>query len=276
MDNKKVVVITGSTSGIGKELTKLYSSCSDFSVFAGYRNSDKISNELSNTDYFYIDLVNRNSIVEAAEYIKSKVSKIDILINVAGAVVAGPIEVLPIDKLNEQFQINTFSHIEFVQNLLPVLDNSRIINVSSMASFGHFPFISPYCASKRSLDIFFNAFAIENHKNIEVVSVKPGVIATPIWEKSVNSNEQVLSNNIEYAKELKFLKDNALSNTSKGLDVKVVANKIMEISLKKRVKSSYLIGKDAKFAQILSYLPQDVINTLVKIGLNARISHNKS
>ena len=50
----------------------------------------------------------------------------------------------------------------------------------------------------------------------------------------------------------------------------------MEISLKKRVKSSYLIGKDAKFAQILSYLPQDVINTLVKIGLNARISHNKS
>ncbi len=275
MENKKVVVITGSTSGIGEELTKLYSRSEDFRIFAGYRNPDKISNNLENVDYFYINLADTKSIISAADYIKSKVGKVDILINVAGSVVAGPVEVLPIDKLKEQFQINTFSHIEFVQNLFPVLDNSRIINISSMASFGHFPFISPYCASKRSLDIFFNALLIENHKNLEIVSIKPGVIATPIWEKSVNSNEQILNNNIYYAKELSFLKNNALSNTQKGLDVRIVAEKIKEISLKKRVKSSYLIGKDAIFAQILSYLPQDLINNLVKLGLKARISNCK-
>ena len=275
MENKKVVVITGSTSGIGEELTKLYSLSENFRIFAGYRNPDKISNNLENVDYFYINLADTKSIISAADYIKSKVDKVDILINVAGSVVAGPVEVLPIDKLKEQFQINAFSHIEFVQNLFPVLDNSRIINISSMASFGHFPFISPYCASKRSLDIFFNALSIENHKNLEIVSIKPGVIATPIWEKSVNSNEQILNNNIDYAKELNFLKNNALSNTQKGLDVKIVAEKIKEISLKKRVKSSYLIGKDAIFAQILSYLPQDIINNLVKLGLKARISNCK-
>ena len=275
MENKKVVVITGSTSGIGEELTKLYSLSENFRIFAGYRNPDKISNNLENVDYFYINLADTKSIISAADYIKSKVGKVDILINVAGSVVAGPVEVLPIDKLKEQFQINAFSHIEFVQNLFPVLDNSRIINISSMASFGHFPFISPYCASKRSLDIFFNALLIENHKNLEIVSIKPGVIATPIWEKSVNSNEQILNNNIDYAKELNFLKNNALSNTQKGLDVRIVAEKIKEISLKKRVKSSYLIGKDARFAQILSYLPQDIINNLVKLGLKARISNSK-
>lgn len=270
MEDKKVVVITGATSGLGKELVAQFVKDGNYKIFAGYRNSDKLEH-LPEVEYFYMNLTENSSIIQAAEFIKSKVNKVDVLINVAGAVVAGPVEVLPVEKLREQFQVNTFSHIEFVQNLLSVLENSRVVNISSMASFGHFPFISPYCASKRSLDVFFNAFAIENHKNIEVVSIKPGVIATPIWEKSVKSNEEVLSNNVDYAKELEFLKKNALSNTNKGLDVKVVACKIKNISLKRKVKSSYLIGKDAIFAQILSYFPQDLVNFLVKLGLKFKI-----
>lgn len=128
------------------------------------------------------------------------------MINVAGNVVAGPVETLDTDRLRDQFEVNTFSHIEFMQALLPILDNGRIINISSMSSFGHFPFISPYCASKRALDIFFNAFAIENHRNIKVVSIKPGVIATPIWEKSVKSNLDGIQNISGYEKELEFIK----------------------------------------------------------------------
>lgn len=270
MEDKKVIVITGATSGLGKELVAQFVKDGNYKIFAGYRNSDKLEH-LPEVEYFYMNLTENSSIIQAAEFIKSKVNKVDVLINVAGAVVAGPVEVLPVEKLREQFQVNTFSYIEFVQNLLSVLENSRVVNISSMASFGHFPFISPYCASKRSLDVFFNAFAIENHKNIEVVSIKPGVIATPIWEKSVKSNEEVLSNNVDYAKELEFLKKNALSNTNKGLDVKAVARKIKNISLKRKVKSSYLIGKDAIFAQILSYFPQDLVNFLVKLGLKFKI-----
>jgi len=272
MEDKKVIVITGATSGLGKELVNLFVEDGCFSVFAGYRNPDKIDKSSNAVEYFYMDLTDEKSILEAAEYIKSKVSKIDILINAAGAVIAGPVEILDIAKLKEQFQVNTFSHIKFVQSLLPVLNNSRIINISSMASFGHFPFISPYCASKRSLDIFFNAFALENHKNIKIISVKPGVIATPIWEKSVKTNEETLSNISEYAKELEFLKKNALSNTQKGLDVKIAAKKIKKVALSRTVKSSYLIGKDAVFAQIMSYLPQGVVNSLVKFALKMRIS----
>lgn len=274
MGKNKVVVITGATSGLGKELLNQFAQDGDFLLFAGYRDSGKIDNQLNRVNYFYMDLLDEKSISAAAEYIKSQVDKIDILINAAGAVVAGPVEVLPAEKLKEQFQINTFSHIEFVQNLMPVLDRTRIINISSMASFGHFPFISPYCASKRSLDIFFNSFFLENHKNIEVVSVKPGVIATPIWEKSVNSNEKFLNNSTEYSRELEFLKNNALKNTRKGLDVKTAAGKIKHIALKSRVKSSYLIGKDAYFAQLLSYFSQDIINLLVKYGLEKRISRS--
>lgn len=263
----KNIVITGSTSGIGKELTELLSV--DNKVFAGYRNKTLISDR-TNVDYFYIDMTNRQSINDAAEYIKSKVDKIDILINVAGCVVAGPVEMLDTDRLREQFDVNTFSHIEFTQKLLPVLDDSRVINLSSMASFGLFPFISPYCASKRALDIFFNAFELETHKNIKVISIKPGVIATPLWKKSVDNNMPQFENYAGYENELEFLKDNALKNSNRGLDVREVAKFIQKVAFSKKPKSSYTIGFDAKMAQFFSYFPQDFINFMMKKGMEYR------
>lgn len=263
------IVITGSTSGIGKALVDLLSI--DNYIFAGYRNSAKVK-DIVNVDYFYIDMTDRKSISDAADYIKSKTDKVDILINVAGCVAAGPVENLDTDRLREQFEVNTFSHIEFTQKLVPVLENGRVINISSMASFGNFPFISPYCASKRALDIFFNAFSIENHKNIKVISIKPGVIATPIWEKSVEANLRDLENCVVYKRELEFLKANALKNTNKGLDVCKTAKIIKDIAFSKNPKISYTIGRDARFAQILSMFPQDVVNRLVKFALEHRIN----
>lgn len=265
----KNIIITGATSGLGKELVKLFSK-SGWKVFAGYRNKEKIV-ESDNVEYFYIDMKKRDSIVKAAEFIKSKVDKVDVLINAAGIVAAGPVEFLDTDRLREQFDVNVFSHIDFTQQLLPLLEGGWIVNISSMSSFGHFPFISPYCASKRALDIFFNAFAIENHKNIKVISIKPGVISTPIWKKSVESNEKTLNNCYEYEKELEFIKNNALKNSDKGLKVEFAAEFIKKIVEKKNPHSSYTLGRDAKFAQILSYLPQDLINKLVKFGLKLRM-----
>lgn len=271
---RKVIVITGSTSGIGKELLNQFIH-ENYLIFCGYRNINKLEKDLpENVIPFYIDMEDRISIQKAAQFILSKTDKIDILINVAGCVVAGAVELLDTDKLRKQFDINVFSHIEFTQNLLPALNNGRIINISSMASFGNFPFISPYCASKRALDIFFNAFALENHKNIKVISIKPGVISTPIWQKSVDNNLDENMDYGEYKNELEFLKNNALKNTNKGMDVIKAASIIKKIALLKNPKPSYTIGKDAKFSQILSILPQNIINKLVKFGLNCRIKQN--
>ena len=268
----KVYVITGSTSGIGKAvLDKLSKDCSNL-IFAGYRNRSKLPDNIpENVQYFYMDMTNRASIKEAAQFIQSKTNHIDTVINVAGSVVAGPIENIDTQRLRQQFDVNTFSHIEFIQNLMSVLNNSKIINISSMSSFGIFPFISPYCASKRALDIFFNALEIENHKNLRIISIKPGVISTPIWEKSVNANLEYLENCKEYEKELEFIKNNALKNTQKGLPVEKVADLIIKADRCKNPKSSYTIGADAKFAQIVSVLPQGLLNRIIKFGLNYRM-----
>jgi NAD(P)-dependent dehydrogenase (short-subunit alcohol dehydrogenase family) len=194
------------------------------------------------------------------------------LINIAGCVVAGPIEEISIDEIRRQFNVNVFGHIELAQGLANIMENGRIINVSSMASFGIFPFISPYCASKRALDMFFNSFLIENKHNIKIVSIKPGVIATPLWNKSIKENTPALENCEKYEKEMQYVSANARKNETAGLDVQRVVDVIIKADSVKNPKLSYLVGKDAVFASVISRLPQNVINRLVKLGMKIRMN----
>lgn len=145
---KKVFVITGATSGIGRALVNEFSKNS--TVFAGYRNPkyEKELSKMENVIPFFIDMEKPYTITGAADLIRANTDRIDVLINGAGCVIAGPMEHMEISRLRRQFEVNTFSHIELTQNLLPLLEGGRVINISSMASFGIFPFIAPYCASK--------------------------------------------------------------------------------------------------------------------------------
>ena len=274
---KKKIVITGSTSGIGKELCEYFSK--ENIVYAGYRNEklvDGLKQISHNVIPFYIDMKIQNSIISASNFISADAEHIDTLINAAGCVVAGAIENLEIKRIKEQFEVNTFGHLDFTQRLLPVLDGSKIINISSMAGFGIFPFIGPYCASKRALDILFNSIMLETHKNIKIISVKPGVIATPLWGKSIAENQTSLEDHKGFEKELNYMVNNARKNETHGLNVMQVVKLIAEIDKNPHPKSSYTIGRDAKTAEVISKLPQDMINKLVKYAMRIRFSKIKT
>ena len=267
---KKVYVITGATSGIGKAvLEKL---AAENTVFAGYRN-EKYLPELSSAIPFFIDMEKPDTIEKAANFIKSKTDKIDTLINAAGCVVAGATEQISINEIRKQFEVNTFSHLDFSQKLLPLLKNGKIINISSMASFGIFPFVAPYCASKRALDILFNSLSIES--GVKVVSIKPGVIATPLWDKSIELNKNSIENCQGYEKEMEYMVSNARKNGEKGLDVQKVVGVILKADKEVNPKPSYIVGFDAEFAQMISKLPFDWQNGLVKFGLRCKINRGR-
>lgn len=272
----KTYVITGATSGIGKEV--ISELAENNIVFAGYRNR-VLETDLRlmspNVYPFYVDYTKPETIKDACSYILSKCTKIDTLINVAGCVVAGPVEKLNIGEIRRQFDVNVFGHLELTQGLLPILEDGRIINVSSMASYGIFPFIAPYCASKRCLDMFFNSLLVENKKNIKVISIKPGVIATPLWGKSINENSKYFNEYSEFSDEMEYVIANAKKNEQNGLPVKKVAEVILKADRSEHPKLSYTIGSDAKFASFLSKLPQSIINKIVKFGIKCRIKTKK-
>lgn len=277
MKTRKTYIVTGATSGIGFETVKEFSK--ENIVFAGYRNPDlleRLTTLGENVIPFFIDMNDDKSIVEAGNFIASKTQHVDTMFNIAGCVVAGAMENLDVNKLRMQFNVNTFSHIEFTQQLLRanLLENSRIINISSMASYAVFPYVAPYCASKRALDILFNILQVEYGDKIKVISIKPGVIATPLWDKSVEGNQDTLLNDSKYEKAYNYLKNNAHSNGKNGLNVKEVIKVLKKANSSKYPKTSYTVGKDAFIASLFSKLPQAIINKILQFGIKLKIYKN--
>ena len=270
---KKTYVITGAGSGIGLELVRALAQ-DDNTIFAGYRSEksvEDLKNISGNIFPFYVDYDKPETIKPATEFIKSNCNHIDTLVNGAGCVVAGPVEIVEMDEIRHQFNVNILGHIELTQGLVDYLDNGRIINISSMASFGLFPFISPYCVSKRALDMFFNTFLIENKRNIKVISIKPGIITTPLWEKSVKANIKYLGNCKDYEKEMELVIRSARKSETNGSKPQDVVNVILKADAAKKPKLSYTVGNDALMAYIVSKLPQKIINHIIKTMLKSRL-----
>ncbi len=278
---KKYILITGASSGIGRQtVIELSKESNNYIIFAAIRRrEDKtlIERVSKNVIGVYLDITNKTSILKAFRFITSKTKVLDVIINSAGVATAGPLELLNINDIKSQFEVNTFGPLFLVQTFLTILNkNGKIININSMAQTGIFPFISPYCASKRALSIFLNALNIElhNNKNIKIIEINPGVVQTQIWKKSVQACQENIkkSNNPDlincYQNELNILKANALKNETRGLFSIDIAKLIIKIIKNKNPKTRYNIGLDSHFAFLISkLLPCELLNKLIKFKL---------
>lgn len=276
----KTVLITGASSGIGKETATLFAE-KGYRVFACVRKKrDKYNLEKINKKIHavYLDVTNQKGIDKAFWYVFKKVTKIDVLVCCAGIAVAGPMESIPIKRIKEQFEVNTFGTISVIQKFLPLIESGKIIYISSMAASGIFPFLSPYCASKKATDIMLNSLSNEfKNKNIKIVSIKPGCIMTPFWNKSIDSNAPVFENSTDklknkYEKEMDFMFQNAKRNNYRGTKPVEVAKTVLKAASEKNPKLSYTVGFDSFMTMICAkVLPQSVINFAVKFFFKARM-----
>ncbi len=273
-NKKKTILITGASSGIGRDIAYRLAK-EGYKVFAGVRrkiDKQELEGLSQNITGVYIDVTSSASIEKAFWFVMKNTDKIDVLINNAGIVCAGPVECLSLNKIKEQFDVNTFGPISVVQRFIPLLSSSKIINISSMSSTGIFPYISMYCASKRAMDIIFNLFELENRDKIKVISVKPASIKTPIWNKSVAKAKDSFSEIPEISKQkyqrvFSLLEKNALENNTKGIDVRKVTDVIIKVIKSDNPKSSYNVGFSSYCADIISRFPQGFVNFIIKSKL---------
>ena len=120
------------------------------------------------------------------------------------------------------------------------------------------------------MDILFNSLFLETHKKIQIISVKPGVIATPLWEKSIKENVAIQDDKGEFSKEMTYMVNNARKNGKTGLPIEKVVELIEKIVNMQAPKPSYTVGFDARTAELVSRLPQDWINFMLKIGMRLK------
>ena len=148
---KEVVLVTGSSSGLGQEIT-LFLSKKDFVVYGGSRTET----EIDGVKWLKLDITSDKSCKEAVHEIIKKEGKIDVLINNAGYALSGPFEIL----------VNMKSR-----------GGGKIINITSLSGLVSFPNFSVYSASKFAFQAFSESIRYELLKdNINITVVAPGAI----------------------------------------------------------------------------------------------------
>jgi short-subunit dehydrogenase len=178
--SKKVVLITGASSGIGKSVAT-YLSQRNFIVYGTSRKANNSSGDFS---FVQLDVTDEQSIKDAIDLVVKKESRIDILINNAGVGITGPIEETPEVEIKKAFETNYFGPLNMIKNVLPVMrsqNSGLIINITSIAGYMGLPYRGIYSATKGALEITAEAYRMEIKQfGIKMTNVAPGDFATNI------------------------------------------------------------------------------------------------
>ena len=178
---KKVVLITGGSSGIGKAIGEFLHQ-KEFIVYGTSRNPDQIADSVF--PLIALDVRNPESIQNAMQQVISLSGRIDILINNAGVGITGPLEEIPMSEIKNNFETNFFGPIGVIQAVLPQMrfqNSGLIINITSIAGYLGLPYRSIYSASKGALELITEALRMEVKPfGINIANLAPGDFATKI------------------------------------------------------------------------------------------------
>jgi NAD(P)-dependent dehydrogenase (short-subunit alcohol dehydrogenase family) len=186
--NKNVVVVTGSSSGIGYE-TSLMFARNGFLTYATMRNPNKGENissiatkENLPIHIKQLDVTDDVSVKNAIQAILSETGRIDILVNNAGYGLNGALEDLAMDEIKAQYETNVFGLIRTTQAVLPIMRGQKsgtIVNISSGAGRFGIPGVSAYVSTKFAVEGLSESMSYELEPfGIKVIIVEPGVIRT--------------------------------------------------------------------------------------------------
>ena len=188
----KVVIITGASSGIGKETAFLFGAEGARLMLVARdekRLSDvaaQIRQNRGEAEIFPADITDETSRKKLVQKAMERFGGIDILINAAGIIANGTIENTILEDWDYMMDINLRSVFHLIQLSLPSLIERKgnIVNVSSVTGVRAFPGVLAYCVSKAGLDQLTHCAALElAPKGVRVNAVNPGVTVTELHRR---------------------------------------------------------------------------------------------
>ena len=238
----KIVLITGATSGIGKEIAN----CLAENKYKVYGTGRNIKNLTDNDflKFLYMDVRDEDSINKSVNQIIKDEGKIDILINNAGIGIAGALEDIPFDEIYNAYETNLFGTIRVTKKIIPYMRNNKgglIINISSIGGIIGLPFQSVYSSSKFAIESITEALRIElNNFGIKVCMIEPGDYNT-----NVNQNRVTIKpgKDSPYFDRLSGFFDLLRNNINQGRDPKKIRKLVLRIVKSKNPRLRYKSGK---------------------------------
>lgn len=267
---KKVALITGASSGIGKETAKLLVA-NGYIVYGAARRVDKMNDlKEAGVKLLELDVTKDESMVNAIRKILETEKRIDALVNNAGYGSYGALEDVPLSEAKYQFEVNIFGLARLTQLILPHMrqqKSGKIINISSIGGKIGEPHGAWYHATKFAVEGLSDSLRMELKQfNIDVVIIEPGAILTE-WNTIARENLMKVSGQTAY-KNLAQKHFNMLANADKrGSLPIVVAKAITKAVLSNRPKTRYATGGGAKLILFLRSILSDRLFDKVMLSL---------
>ncbi len=227
---KRTIVITGASSGIGKGLKEVFE-----------KKGDKVIDISRNGKDYQCDVSDDKKLKAVFEDIYLNHGEIDILITCAGYGISGAVELLPEEITKRQFDVNFFGTSNACKYAIPMMKkNSKIVIISSATALFPIPFKTYYCASKSAVNSFAQGLKMELSKTgIDVTSICPGDIKTNFTE----NRDKHYDTNERYGKSIELSTKPTEKTEKRRMPLSYAVKKIANIIEKKKFKPQYIVGK---------------------------------
>ncbi|MEO9964840.1 MAG: SDR family oxidoreductase [Reichenbachiella sp.] len=261
--NKRVILITGASSGIGK-------ACYDYLLSKGhtvYGTSRQVSE--SDPKMLKMDVVEPSTINVAVQHIIDREGRLEVVINNAGISVLGAAEETTAEDARRQLETNFWGAVHVINAALPCMRNQKmgyIINMSSLAGLFALPFQAFYAASKHALEGYTESLRMEVRPfGIHVSLIEPGDFKTEITNHREYSGPAALGMG-DYNSRYKKVKSVVMQGERKGADVTRIAKLAHRIINQANPGLRYPIGKsmDLLAAKIKNIMPQPLFEWLIR------------
>jgi len=274
--NKKVILITGCSSGFGLLVSTILSKDENFIVYASMRDLNKqecLKSEIDkidgNCEILEIDVTKNDTIKLAVQKIIDTHGKIDILINNAGYAMGGFFEDLSEYEIRQQIDTNFFGMQNMIRAVLPSMHKNKsgkIINISSIAGLVSFPGLGAYNSSKWAVEGFSESLRLELLPfGIKVCLIEPGSFKTKIFGENAKfacNHDNCESKYFEITKHFIDTRINKL-DVVRGNPLNV-ASEIVKIIKQKNPKFRNMVGVDAFSMLILKrIIPYSIFEMIV-------------
>ncbi len=253
-DNSKVILITGTSSGIGKASAE-YLAKQGHTVFGTSRYPGSYPKP-AGYNLIQMDINDEEIVQNGIEYIIQKYGRIDVVINNAGVHVAGSIEDTPIEKSKEQLEANFFGIHRMCKTVIPYMrqqQNGYIINISSILGVLSLPYQGFYSASKFAIEGMTEALRFEVLSfGIKVCLVEPGDVHI---EPAHKRWKTPLSTKSPYYSPFKRMMNIVERDEDHGISPDKIAHLINNIIKKDNPKLRYTVGAiDQRLSALLKRL----------------------
>lgn len=278
-ETSRAVLLTGASGGVGLAATRALAE-RGYRVYAGVRNVNQFQAAGGDVHPIRLDVTDPESISAAVETVRAKGdTALAGVVNNAGIIIQGPMELVPADDLRRQFEVNVHGPAAVTKAFLPLLrrGRGRLINVTASTARIPGPFFGPISASKAALQALSDALRLElAYWDIPVVVLEPGALETQIFAKAAAAQQKaeaaLSQDRIDlYAEQLRAV--GAAMAKMKLSPPSILADAMVKALTVKKPRPRYKVGPDTRLVGVISRLPLSTRDGMIAGVMGIRKLH---